>query len=67
MKLISFDLDGTLTTPEFVDSVWRVGIPRLYADKNSISFAEAERIISHAYDVMGDDDLKWYDLPFWID
>ena len=67
MKLISFDLDGTLTTPEFVDSVWRVGIPRLYADKNSISIAEAERIISHAYDVMGDDDLKWYDLPFWID
>jgi putative hydrolase of the HAD superfamily len=66
MKIISFDLDGTLTTPEFVDSVWRVGIPRLYGEKNNIAFLQAQQIIFHEYDVMGDDDLKWYDLPFWL-
>jgi HAD superfamily hydrolase (TIGR01549 family) len=66
-KIISFDLDGTLTTPKFVDSVWRVGVPQLHAEKHGISFEEAQHSIFHKYNEMGDDDLKWYDLPFWIE
>jgi putative hydrolase of the HAD superfamily len=66
MKLISFDLDGTLTTPEFVDAVWRVGLPTQYAKQQNIGFEKAQAVIFHLYDTMGDHDLNWYDLPFWI-
>lgn len=66
MKLISFDLDGTLTTPEFVDAVWRIGIPQQYAEQQAISLEKAQEAIFRRYDTMGDNELNWYDLPFWI-
>ena len=67
MKIISFDLDGTLTTPEFVDAVWRIGIPKQYAIQHAISLEKAQEVIFHLYDTLGDHDLNWYDLPFWIE
>jgi putative hydrolase of the HAD superfamily len=67
MKIISFDLDGTLTTPEFVDAVWRMGIPTQYAKQQAVSFAKAQEAIFRLYDTMGDNELNWYDLPFWIE
>ncbi len=66
IKLISFDLDGTLTTPEFVDAVWRIGVPKHYAAKRGVKIAEARELVAHLYDCMGDDELNWYDLPFWV-
>jgi 2-haloalkanoic acid dehalogenase type II len=66
IKLISFDLDGTLTTPEFVDAVWRVGVPKQYAAKRGVRLAEARELVANLYDCMGDDELNWYDLPFWV-
>jgi 2-haloalkanoic acid dehalogenase type II len=66
IRLISFDLDGTLTTPEFVDAVWRVGVPKHYAAKHGVKLAEARELIANLYDCMGDDELNWYDLPFWV-
>jgi len=66
VKLISFDLDGTLTTPEFVDAVWRGGVPGHYASKHGVKLSEARELIAHLYDCMGDDELNWYDLPFWV-
>jgi HAD superfamily hydrolase (TIGR01549 family) len=59
-------LDGTLTTPEFVDAVWRVGIPQQYAKQQAISLEKAQEVIFRLYDTMGDNELNWYDLPFWI-
>jgi putative hydrolase of the HAD superfamily len=67
MKIISFDLDGTLTTPEFVDAVWKVGIPTQYAKQHSVSLEKAQQTIFQLYDTMGDNELNWYDLPFWIE
>ena len=66
MKIISFDLDGTLTTQEYVDAVWRVGIPTQYAKQQSVSLEKAQEAIFRLYDTMGDNELNWYDLPFWI-
>jgi len=66
IRLISFDLDGTLTTPDFVDAVWRIGVPKHYAQKHGVRFAEAQELVAHLYDCMGDDELNWYDLPFWV-
>lgn len=66
MNVISFDLDGTLTTPAFVDAVWRVGIPQHYAARKAISLEAAREHILSLYDAMGDHDLNWYDVSFWL-
>jgi putative hydrolase of the HAD superfamily len=67
IKVISFDLDGTLTDIRFVDSVWLEGIPRLYSVKNGISFDEAKKTVKREYDKIGRERLEWYDLHHWIE
>ncbi|HNY65731.1 MAG TPA: HAD-IA family hydrolase [Deltaproteobacteria bacterium] len=64
---VSFDLDGTLTTSSFVDSVWLEGLPSLVAEKRGIGFPEALRLCIEAYNGVGDDSLLWYRLPHWLD
>jgi HAD superfamily hydrolase (TIGR01549 family) len=65
-KVVSFDLDGTLTDSSFVDSVWLEGIPRLYSIKKGVSFDEAKKAVKREYDKVGNEELKWYDLHYWI-
>lgn len=63
---ISFDLDGTLTTTSFADSVWLEGLPRLLAGKSGMSFESARQACIEAYAGVGDDSLLWYRLPHWL-
>jgi 5'-nucleotidase len=63
---ISFDLDGTLTTSTFVDSVWLEGLPRLLAQKQGISFDSARQMCVEAYAQVGDDSILWYRLSHWL-
>jgi len=65
-KMVSFDMDGTLTDMEFVNSVWEEGIPKLYALKNQIPFEEARRKMRGEYDKVGKEKLEWYDLGYWL-
>lgn len=65
IKVISFDLDGTLFDNKFVDSVWLEEIPRLYSVKNRISVDDAKRIVKSEYDSVGNDRLEWYDIRYW--
>jgi FMN phosphatase YigB (HAD superfamily) len=65
-KLVSFDLDGTLTDTSFVNSVWLEAIPRLYSDKNGVSLADARRDVEKQYETVGRERLEWYDLGYWI-
>ncbi len=64
---ISFDLDGTLTTSSFVDSVWLEGLPLLVASRQGIGFEEARNLCLEAYTLVGEDSLLWYRLPYWLD
>jgi len=65
-KIVSFDMDGTLTDMEFVNSVWEEGVPKLYALKNQVSFEEARRKMRGEYDKVGKEKLEWYDLGYWL-
>ncbi len=67
VRVISFDLDGTLTDMSFVNSVWFEGIPRLYAIKNGISFEDARETVTGEYNKIGRKRLEWYDLRYWIE
>jgi len=65
-KIISFDLDGTITTKEFADSVWLEGVPTIYARDKNIDIDAARRYVLEEYDRIGDSRVEWYDLWYWI-
>lgn len=66
-KVISFDLDGTLVTTDYVDAVWLEKIPEIYAEKNGISFEEAKEIVEMEYFKVGPESIEWYDINYWIE
>ncbi|MCX7857332.1 MAG: HAD family hydrolase [Deltaproteobacteria bacterium] len=65
-KVVSFDLDGTLVSQEFGDMVWNHGIPLEYAKKFGVSFEEAKKFVIYEYGLVGDGDILWYDIKYWI-
>jgi HAD superfamily hydrolase (TIGR01493 family) len=67
IRVMSFDLDGTLTDISFVNAVWLEGIPRLYALKNGVPLADAKRTVVSEYNKVGRKRLEWYDLRYWIE
>ncbi len=66
IKVVSFDLEGTLVTPDFSQAVWHDGIPGLYAVTHGISFEEARAIVEREYDEVGDQRREWYDIKYWF-
>lgn len=66
IKVISFDLDGTLFDTMFVDTVWLEEIPRLYSVKKRVSVDDATKIVKKEYDLIGKDRVEWYDIHYWI-
>jgi len=65
IKMLSFDMDGTITDLSFVESVWLEGIPRLFAEKNRVSIQDARTFVKGEYDKVGRERLEWYDLNHW--
>ncbi len=66
MKVISFDLDGTLVTDEFSQIVWHKGIPELYAEKHDCELDDAKNFIFQEYEKVGDKAIEWYDIKYWL-
>jgi len=67
MRVISFDLDGTLVSSDFVNCVWLEKIPAIYAEKNEIELERAKKFVYGEYEKIGDVRLEWYDIKYWLD
>ncbi len=65
-KVISFDLDGTLVSSVYGDMVWNHGIPEVYAKKYAVTFDEARTLVMDQYRSVGDGDLLWYEIEYWL-
>ncbi|MFX1249952.1 MAG: HAD family hydrolase [Promethearchaeota archaeon] len=66
LKVISFDVVGTLLDSSFEDHVWNTMIPQLYAKKQGINFKEAKEFIQIEYDYVGNRDIRWYLPSYWF-
>ena len=66
IKVISFDVEGTLVTPDFSYAVWYEAIPKLYGQKNGLSYQKARQIVEAEYEKVGDQRLEWYDIYYWF-
>ena len=67
IKVVSFDAEGTLVTPDFSYAVWFEAIPKRYAERNGIDFELASKTVEEEYRTMGDQSLEWYDVRYWFD
>lgn len=65
-KIISFDLDGTLVDIEFGNKVWHEGIGGKFAEKYRVDVDLAEEWVHKAYNAIGDMNLLWYDIEYWL-
>lgn len=67
LKIISFDMDGTLVSSNYVEKVWLEGMPNLYAERHGLDLEAAKQHVYDEYMTVGSDCLEWYDLPHWLD
>ena len=66
-KVISFDMNGTLTQDHFVELVWGHGIPKLFAEACNMPLHEAKAHVFREYDKVGENRVEWYDIKYWFD
>ena len=68
IKLISFDLDGTLVDETNVDRLfWYGEVPRLYAEKHGLPLADAKTKVFAEYDAVGRNHVNWYQPAYWFE
>ena len=67
IEVVSFDVEGTLVTPDFSYAVWFEAIPQRYAEKNGINLELARKAVEEEYRKVGDQRLEWYDIRYWFE
>jgi len=66
IKIISFDLDGTLVKSTYADSVWLEGVPKLYAKEKKLPLEYVKEYIFKEYYKVGENKKEWYDIDWWF-
>ena len=66
IRILSFDLEGTLVDNNFSRLVWEEGLPALYAEEKGISIESALKRVMEEYDKIGPERIEWYDLRYWF-
>ena len=67
LKVISFDMDGTLIKKDYVDHVWLEAIPELYARKKDMEIEDAKEYVMNEYLKVGEAAIEWYDIKYWLE
>jgi HAD superfamily hydrolase (TIGR01549 family) len=66
IKVVSFDIDGTLMDFNYNIAFWDEAIPNLYSKRHDVSLDEAKKIFSDDAKKMGQNDVRWYQPSFWF-
>jgi putative hydrolase of the HAD superfamily len=66
IKIVSFDVEGTLVTTDFSYAIWFEAIPERYADRYDMPIDEARKAVMEEYQKIGDQRLEWYDIRYWF-
>jgi len=66
VKVVSFDVEGTMVTTGFSSAIWFEMIPQRYAERWGLSFDQATQKIVQEYDSLGDQHIDWYDVQYWF-
>ncbi len=66
IKVVSFDVDGTLLDQAYNDVIWLEEVPGLYAERHGLDFGQAFDFVKGEFDRVGQLDLRWYDLNYWL-
>lgn len=67
IKIISFDLDGTIAKHTFADAFWLEGVPTLYAKHHHVDTEAAKKYLFEEYEKIGENRIEWYDPGYWFD
>ena len=66
IKIVSFDVEGTLVSHEFSEVLWHEAIPLRYAQKYGIDTDQARKITTEEFEKVGDQRMEWYDAGYWF-
>ena len=67
IKLISFDLDGTLIDKKSFDDIfWLEEVPKIYAKKHKIKIQEAKKIVIGKFMENPKFGVNWYRPRYWF-
>lgn len=66
VKIISFDVEGTLVTTDFSYAIWFEAIPQKYCQKHGMPFEQAKKAVMKEYEKVGDQRVEWYDIKYWF-
>jgi len=64
IKTVLLDMDGTILDKYYDDYFWEVYVPQKYAEKENISFEQAQKILFSMYKAE-EGTLNWTDIDFW--
>lgn len=64
IETILLDMDGTILDKYYDDFFWEIYVPQKYAEKNGITFEEAQKILFAMYKAE-EGTLNWTDINFW--
>ena len=67
IKVVSFDVHGTLTTNFHVEEFWFRELPRVYANEHKLEISEATKIVNSHYDKVSKKDKEWYSPEYWFE
>lgn len=66
IKVVSFDVDGTLVSMDFNNMIWMEELPALIGRKKGMSLEEARAYTISEYEKVGENDMRWYEMNHWI-